>query len=64
MKRDTAMFAADEDPAALFDEALDLADLEDDAVHADDDDEDFENDLRVLAAHRAANRAARRRLAR
>ena len=59
MKRGTASFDADEDPTGLFDEALDLAAIEDDAALADDDG-DFELDLRMLSAARRQARQSRR----
>ncbi len=53
MKLERTDFRADEDPTGLFDDALDMAAIEDDAALADAaDDDDFEHDLRLLAAAR------------
>lgn len=62
MKHRIEDFIADEDPSALFDDALDHADLEDDSLHAGDTDgdADFERDLHLLAAARRAARTHRR----
>lgn len=60
MTRERTQFSADEDPAALFDDALDLAAIEDDAALADADDADFERDLHLLAAGMRHARQARR----
>lgn len=60
MKRGTANFHADEDPSDLFDEALGIAELEDDAALADATGEDFELDVKLLSVARRHARHARR----